>query len=242
MIVPSNTYIATWLAVSAVGATPVPVEPDPTTHNIDATRIEAAITPRTKAILPAHLYGQPADINTVLAMTRRHNLRVIEDATQTHTARYKGQRAGAHGDAVCWGFYPGKNLGELGDSGAVTTNDPNLAERVRILGNYGSSRKYVNDVRDVNSRLDPIQTAVLRVKLLHLNAWNDRRGVIAAQYTEALGGTDLVLPHEPEWTEPVWHLYVIRPRTRDFANSSERCRYWYSYSLSNSSTHAGSLF
>jgi len=219
VIVPSNTYIATWLAVSSVGATPVPVEPNPRTYNIDTTRIESAITPRTRAIIPVHLYGQPADLDPILNIARRHNIRVIEDAAQAHGARYKGRRVGGHGDIVCWSFYPGKNLGALGDGGAVTTNDANLAERVRVVGNYGSSRKYINDVKGVNSRLDPIQAAVLRVKLLRLDEWNNRRRTIASQYTEILAGTNFVLPYVPDWAEPVWHLYVIRYLKRDALQS-----------------------
>ncbi len=214
VIVPSNTYIATWLAVSAVGATPVPVEPDPETYNIDPDRIEAAITSRTRAILPVHLYGQPADLDPILDIARRHDLQVIEDAAQAHGARYKGRRIGAHGDAVCWSFYPTKNLGALGDGGAVTTNDAHLAEQIRVLGNYGSSRKYVNEVRGVNSRLDPMQAAVLRVKLAYLDAWNDRRRAIAARYGAALVDTRLVQPQVPDWAEPVWHLYVVRTAAR----------------------------
>ena len=162
VIVPSNTYIATWLAVSQAGATPVPVEPDERTYNIDPARIEAAITPRTRALLPVHLYGQPADLDPILDIARRHGLKVIEDAAQAHGARYKGKRIGGHGDAVAWSFYPGKNLGALGDGGAVTTNDRELAERLRVLRNYGSRIKYVNEVQGFNSRLDPLQAAFLR--------------------------------------------------------------------------------
>ena len=214
VIVPSNTYIATWLAVSAVGATPVPVEPDPSTHNIDPTLIESALTSKTRAILPVHLYGQPADLDPILTIANAHNLRVIEDGAQAHGARYKGRRLGAHSDVVCWSFYPGKNLGALGDGGAITTDNPELAERIRILGNYGSSVKYVNEVKGVNSRLDPIQAAVLRVKLTHLDVWNDRRRAIAAHYNAALSGTDLTLPGVPNWAEPAWHLYVVRTDDR----------------------------
>ena len=215
VIVPSNTYIATWLAVSAVGATPVPVEPDPSTHNIDPTLIEAALTPKTRAILPVHLYGQPADLDPILAIARTHNLRVIEDGAQAHGARYKGRRLGAHSDVVCWSFYPGKNLGALGDGGAITTDDSELAQRIRMLGNYGSSKKYVHEFKGVNSRLDPIQAAVLRVKLAHLDPWNDRRRAIAARYSNALSGCGLDLPHVPNWAEPVWHLYVVKTNERD---------------------------
>ncbi len=215
VIVPSNTYIATWLAVSQCGATPVPVEPVEATYNIDPARIEAAITPRTKVILPVHLYGQPADLDPILAIARKHGLRVLEDAAQAHGARYKGRRIGAHGNAVAWSFYPGKNLGALGDGGAVTTNDPDLADRIRVLRNYGSRLKYVNEVKGFNSRLDPIQAAVLRVKLRVLDEWNARRSGIAQRYLAGLAGSGLVLPQVPEWAEPVWHLFVVRHPERD---------------------------
>jgi dTDP-4-amino-4,6-dideoxygalactose transaminase len=210
VIVPSNTYIATWLAVSAVGATPVPVEPDEGTYNINPALIPAAITPRTKALLPVHLYGQPADLDPILAIARQHNLAVVEDAAQAHGARYKGQRIGAHGDVVCWSFYPGKNLGVLGDAGAITTNRADLADRIRVLRNYGSREKYVNEVQGVNSRLDPLQAAVLLVKLKVLDEWNDRRRNIATLYNQGLAGSGMSLPYVPKWADPVWHLYVIR--------------------------------
>lgn len=216
VIVPSNTYIATWLAVSQCGATPVPVEPVEATYNIDPARIEAAITARTKVILPVHLYGQPADLDPILAIARKHGLRVLEDAAQAHGARYKGRRIGAHGDAVAWSFYPGKNLGALGDGGAVTTNDSEITDRIRVLRNYGSRVKYVNEVRGFNSRLDPIQAAVLRVKLKVLDEWNGHRKEIAQLYLELLKGSGLVLPNVPEWAEPVWHLFVARHSERDF--------------------------
>lgn len=215
VIVPSNTYIATWLAVSAVGAVPVPVEPDAATFNIDPAQVSDAITARTRAILPVHLYGQPADLDPLLAVARKHGLAVIEDAAQAHGARYKGRRIGAHGDIVCWSFYPGKNLGALGDGGAITTDRADLADRIRVLRNYGSRVKYVNEVRGVNSRLDPIQAAVMRVKLAHLDAWTERRRAIAAAYARGLAGTSLILPHVPEWAEPVWHLYVVKSAGRD---------------------------
>ena len=215
VIVPSNTFIATWLAVSGVGARPVPVEPDPETYNIDPDRIEAAITPRCRAIIPVHLYGQPADLDPILDVASKHGLRVVEDAAQAHGARYKGKRIGAHGDLVCWSFYPGKNLGALGDAGAVTTNDAELAERLQMLRNYGSRQKYVNEEPGVNSRLDPIQAAVLRVKLKVLDEWTERRRAIAATYHDGLSKFDLVAPHVPDWSDPVWHLYVIRSHERD---------------------------
>ena len=215
VIVPSNTYIATWLAVSQCGATPVPVEPDARTFNIDPALIEAAISARTKVILPVHLYGQPADMNPILAIARKHGLRVLEDGAQAHGARYKGQRLGAHGDAVAWSFYPGKNLGAMGDGGAVTTNDPDIADKIRVLRNYGSRVKYVNDVQGYNSRLDPLQAAILRVKLAHLDEWNRRRCVVAELYQQDLAKCGVMLPCVPDWAEPVWHLYVVQHPQRD---------------------------
>ncbi|GAA4012812.1 DegT/DnrJ/EryC1/StrS family aminotransferase [Actimicrobium antarcticum] len=215
VIVPSNTYIATWLAVSQCGATPVPVEPDVLTFNIDPELIEAAITKRTKVILPVHLYGQPADMDRILAIARKHGLRVLEDGAQAHGARYKGERLGAHGDAVAWSFYPGKNLGAMGDGGAVTTNDPQIADRIRVLRNYGSRVKYVNETQGYNSRLDPLQAAILRVKLAHLDIWNARRSDIALCYQQGLANSGLKLPQVPDWAEPVWHLYVLRHPERD---------------------------
>ena len=215
VIVPSNTYIATWLAVSAVGATPVPVEPIPETFYIDPARSGAAITARTKVILPVHLYGQPVDLDPILALARQHGLRVVEDAAQAHGAKYKGKRVGAHSDVVCWSFYPGKNLGAMGDGGAITTDNAELADRIRVLRNYGSRVKYVNEVQGVNSRLDPIQAAILRAKLPYLDAWTERRRTIAELYAKELQGTGLLLPAVPEWAEPVWHLYVVRSSERD---------------------------
>lgn len=215
VIVPSNTYIATWLAVSQCGATPIPVEPDAATYNIDPARIEAAITPRTKVILPVHLYGQPADMDPILAIAHKHGLKVLEDGAQAHGARYKGKRIGAHGDVVAWSFYPGKNLGAYGDGGAITTDDAVIAERIRVLRNYGSRVKYVNDVRGFNSRLDPIQAAAMRVKLKVLDTWNARRAEIANRYQAALSNTALTLPFVPEWAEPAWHLYVVQHPQRD---------------------------
>lgn len=216
VIVPSNTYIATWLAVSQCGATPVAVEPDPVTHNLEPGHIEAAITRRTRAIIPVHLYGQPVDLEAIVAIARVHGLKVLEDAAQAHGARYKGRRVGGGGgDAAAWSFYPGKNLGALGDGGAVTTNDAELADRLRVLRNYGSRVKYVNEVQGCNSRLDPLQAAVLGVKLRRLDEWNVRRRHIAGRYLQALAGTGLGLPSVPEWAEPVWHLFVVRHPRRD---------------------------
>ncbi len=215
VIVPSNTYIATWLAVSQCGATPIPIEPDAATYNIDPARIEAAITPRTKVILPVHLYGQPCDIDPILEIARKYGLKVLEDGAQAHGARYKGRRLGAHGDMVAWSFYPGKNLGAFGDGGAITTDDAELADRIRVLRNYGSRVKYVNDVRGFNSRLDPMHAAAMRVKLKVLDAWNERRTVIASRYQQELFGLGLTLPFVPDWAEPAWHLYVIQHPKRD---------------------------
>ena len=220
VIVAANGYIATLLAVSATGATPVLVEPDPATHNLDPARIAAAITPRTRVILPTHLYGQPADLDSILEIARGHELRVIEDAAQAHGARYKGQRVGAHADAVTWSFYPSKNLGALGDAGAVTTHDFALADRVRTLGNYGSAERYVNVIRGFNSRLDPLHAAVLAAKLPYLDAWNARRAAIAGRYCAELADTDLILPTAPAWADPVWHLYVVRSPSRDAFQAS----------------------
>jgi len=215
VIVPSNTYIATWLAVSQCGATSVPVEPDPLTYNLDPARIAAAITPRTRVLMPVHLYGQPADLDPILALAREHGLRVIEDAAQAHGARHRGKRIGAHGDLVAWSFYPGKNLGALGDAGALTTDDARLAERLRALRNYGSRVKYVNDEAGWNSRLDPLQAAALRVKLRHLDNWNARRAALAATYDQVLTDLDVVRPAVPDWAEPVWHLYVVQLDRRE---------------------------
>jgi dTDP-4-amino-4,6-dideoxygalactose transaminase len=227
VIVPSNTYIATWLAVSQCGAKPVPVEPDARTYNIDSALIEDAITPRTKVILPVHLYGQPADMDPILTIARKHGLKVLEDGAQAHGARYKGQRLGVHGDAVAWSFYPGKNLGTMGDGGAVTTNDPQILDRIKVLRNYGSRVKYVNEVQGYNSRLDPLQAAILRVKLPHLDDWNARRKAIAATYQanilrEARQSINLpvTLHHVPEWADPVWHLFVVQHLQRDALQKS----------------------
>lgn len=215
VLVPANTYIATWLAVSQTGATPVPVEPCLDTYNIDPDRVEAAITPRTRGILPVHLYGQPADMDLILEIARRHDLWVIEDAAQAHGARYKGSRIGGAGDVVCWSFYPGKNLGAFGDGGALTTRRADLADKLQVLRNYGSRVKYFNEVRGYNSRLDSLQAAVLQVKLRHLDEWNTRRRMLAAYYDAGLKRTGLVLPSVPDWAEPVCHLYVVRSERRD---------------------------
>jgi dTDP-4-amino-4,6-dideoxygalactose transaminase len=216
VIVPSNTYIATWLAVTHAGATPVPVEPDERTYNIDPAKIERAITPKSKAIMVVHLYGQTADMDPINIIAHKHGLKVIEDCAQAHGARYKGRRAGSLGDAAGFSFYPGKNLGAIGDGGAVTTNDYELHERIKVLRNYGSQIKYHNEVVGFNSRLDELQAAFLRVKLAKLDEWNGRRSAAAKSYTQHLADvTDLTLPVVPEWAVPVWHLFVVRHGQRD---------------------------
>jgi dTDP-4-amino-4,6-dideoxygalactose transaminase len=215
VIVPSNTFIATWLAVSYAGAVPVPVEPDASTYNIDPERIEAAITPRTKAIIPVHLYGQPAEMNAIMAIANKHGLKVLEDAAQAHGARLNGKRTGGLAHAAGFSFYPAKNLGALGDGGAVTTDDAELADRIRILRNYGAEAKYHNEVKGFNSRLDELQAAFLRVKLPYLDMDNSRRSVIANLYQEGLAGSGLILPLPALGADPVWHLYVVRSAKRD---------------------------
>ena len=216
VIVPAHTFIATWLAVSYAGATPIPVEPDKRTYNIYPTQIEAAITSRTRAIIPVHLYGLPADMDPILDIANRHNLKVIEDAAQAHGARYKGKRVGNLGDAAGFSFYPVKNLGAFGDAGAVVTNDKQLADHVRMLGNYGSQVKYNHDIKGINSRLDALQAAFLRVKLKHLDQWNKRRQNAARYYLKAMTEIpELTLPFVPQWAEPVWHLFVVRHPQRD---------------------------
>ena len=224
VIVPSNTYIATWLAVSMTGARPVPVEPDPATYNIDPERIEDAIGPRTRAILPVHLYGLPADMEPIREIAARRGLRILDDAAQAHGARYRGEPVGALADATAWSFYPGKNLGAFGDGGAVTTDDDAIADRVRVLRNYGSRVKYVNEVRGFNSRLDDLQAAVLRVKLARLDEWNARRARAAARYADALADLPLVLPAAPTYATPSWHLYVVRTYEREALQSALRAR------------------
>lgn len=215
VIVPSNTYIATWLAVTHIGATVVPVEPDERTYNIDPERVEQAITARTKVLLPVHLYGQAADMQPLLEIAQRRGLRVLEDAAQAHGARNCGLGVGALGDLAAWSFYPGKNLGAFGDAGAVTTNDGALADAVRVLRNYGSRVKYVNEREGFNSRLDDLQAAVLRVKLRHLDDWNARRKRAAAVYERELSDCGLVLPTVHGAADPVWHLYVVQTDHRD---------------------------
>jgi len=217
VIVPSNTFIATWLAVSYAEATPVAVEPDPRTYNLDPNRIESALTPHTKAIIPVHLYGQPADMDPILEIAQKHGLKVIEDAAQAQGARYKGRRTGSLGDAAGFSFYPAKNLGAFSDAGAITTNDGDLTDRVRRLRNYGSQQKYYHDLKGFNSRLDELQAAFLRVKLRKLDEWNDRRRRIAKLYNSQLStlNSQLVLPCVANGSEPSWYMFVIRHPRRE---------------------------
>lgn len=215
VIVPSNTYIASWLAVSHVGATPVPVEPIEATHNLDPNLIERAITPRTKAIMPVHLYGAVAEMDPINEIARRHGLKVIEDAAQAQGAKYGGRRAGSLGDAAGFSFYPTKNLGAFGDAGAVTTSDPDLAGRIRLLRNYGSKRRYYNEVVGYNSRLDELQAAFLRVALRHLDVFNEKRLRLSAIYHQRLAECGLQLPRQPQHVEPIHHLFVVRHPRRD---------------------------
>jgi dTDP-4-amino-4,6-dideoxygalactose transaminase len=216
VLVPANTFIATWLAVSHAGAKPVPVEPSFDTYNIDPNSLEKALTPRTRAIIAVHLYGQPAAMDDILHFARQYDLRVIEDASHAQGAILSGNRAGNLSDAAGFSFYPTKNLGAFGDAGAVVTNDENLAQRIRILRNYGSPLKNVNTVRGYNSRLDPLQAAFLRVRLQHLDEWNARRQTLAQLYlTDLRVAKHCILPVVPEWADPVWHQFVIRHEQRD---------------------------
>jgi dTDP-4-amino-4,6-dideoxygalactose transaminase len=213
VLVPSQTFIATWLAVSETGAVPIPVDINPHTFNIDPNLIKPAITQQTKAIIPVHLYGQPADMDPIMALAEQYGLKVIEDAAQAHGARYKGRPCGTLGHAAAFSFYPGKNLGAFGDGGAVVTNDAILAEQIRSLSNYGSTRKYHHDQKGCNSRLDELQAALLRVKLKYLDEWTERRREIAKAYSAALPAS--IKPAVSEWAHPCWHLYVILSETRD---------------------------
>jgi dTDP-4-amino-4,6-dideoxygalactose transaminase len=216
VIVPANTYIATWLAVTHVGAELIPVEPDEATFNIDPHLVEAAIKPSTRAIIAVHLYGQPANMDALAQTARNHKLLLVEDAAQAHGARYKGRRVGSLGDAAAFSFYPTKNLGAIGDGGAVTTDDSALADRVRALRNYGSLKKYVNEILGFNSRLDELQAALLRVKLSRLDDWNARRREIAQQYSRGLTPIrHVVVPQIESNSEPVWHVFVVRSKSRD---------------------------
>jgi dTDP-4-amino-4,6-dideoxygalactose transaminase len=216
VIVPSNTYIASLLAVSYVGATPVPVEPDKKTYNIDSSKIEAAITKKTRAIMPVHLYGQCCKMDDIMKVAEKHNLYVVEDNAQSQAACYKGKMAGSFGQLNGTSFYPGKNLGALGDAGAITTNDAALAEKAAVLRNYGSKKKYYNEEIGFNMRLDELQAAFLSVKLKYLEEWTNQRQQIAGWYNEALKGTgDIILPAVEDGATHVYHLYVIRTKKRD---------------------------
>lgn len=216
IIVPSNTYIATWLAVTHAGATPVPVEPNIFTYNIDPLLIESAITSKTKAIVAVHLYGQPCDMNPIMEIAKKYGLKVLEDAAQAHGAEYFGKKTGSLGHAAAFSFYPGKNLGALGDAGGVTTNDEDLAKNIRMLRNYGSSKKYVNEVIGFNSRLDEFQAAVLSAKLVTLDEDNLIREKIAKEYIKAfLPEKNIVIPMILEGCKSAWHLFVIRHKDRD---------------------------
>ena len=215
VIVPSNTYIATALAVTYVGATPVFVEPDIRTFNIDPTRIEEAITDKTKAIMPVHLYGQPCDMDPIMEIAKKYGLFVVEDCAQAHGATYKGKVIGSFGDAAGFSFYPGKNLGALGDAGATVTNDEELAKKVRALGNYGSDYKYHHIYKGNNSRLDELQAAFLAAKLPHLNRMNEERRRIAQKYIDGIKNEEVILPYIPEYANPVWHIFGIRCKRRD---------------------------
>ena len=215
VIVPSNTFIATWLSVSQVGAIPVPVDPDPDSYNIDPALVAKAITGRTRAIIPVHLYGRPADLDPINAVAAEKGVVVIEDAAQAHGAAYKNRKIGSGANTVAWSFYPGKNLGALGDGGAVTSSDEDIISKVRILRNYGSETKYVHEVQGINSRLDEIQAAVLRQKLARLDEWNARRKAIARQYIDAIANDNIKLPRVDTDYNSVWHLFVVRTNERD---------------------------
>lgn len=215
VLVPSHTFIATWLAVAQVGAVPVPVDVSPRTGLWEADAVKEAIGPRTRVLVPVHLYGHPVDLDPLLELAREHGLAVLDDAAQAHGARLRGRPVGGLAHLTAWSFYPGKNLGALGDAGAVTTSDPRLAERLRSLRNYGSTEKYVHEEIGWNSRLDELQAALLRVKLPGLARHNARRAEIARRYAEALADTGLGLPAGADWADPVWHLYVVRTSHRD---------------------------
>ncbi len=216
VITAANTFVATTLAIVQAGAKPVLADCDLESGNIDVRKIEEKITPKTKAILPVHLYGQPADMDPILDMARRHGLKVIEDACQAHGAEYKGRRCGSLGDAGCFSFYPGKNLGAYGDGGCVVTNDPELTERLQMLRNYGSKVKYHHELQGTNSRLDTLQAAILNVKLKYLDGWNQKRREAAQTYKKILSGvSNIVLPAVMPYASHIFHLFVIRIPERD---------------------------
>ena len=215
VIAPANTFIATVLPITQLGAKPVLVDHHPETYTIDVEKIEAAITDKTRVIIPVHLYGQPADMDAIMDIARRHNLIVIEDACQAHGTRYKGRRVGGIGDAAAFSFYPGKNLGAYGDGGMVVTNNAQTADRLMMLRNYGQRKKYLHEQIGYNHRLDSVQAAVLRVKLKYLDGWNEARRQHAGLYSSLLADLGVHPPVVPEYSEPVWHLYVIRVEDRD---------------------------
>lgn len=215
VIVPSNTYIATALAVSNVGAKPIFVEPNIETYNINPDIIEKAITNKTKAIMAVNLYGQAANIDSINNIAKKYNLKVIEDSAQAHGSLYNGKKAGSLGDASGFSFYPGKNLGALGDAGAVTTNDKELADRIKILRNYGSDKKYHNLYKGYNSRLDELQAGFLRVKLKYLDKWNNERRKIAEIYLNNIKNSKIVLPYVPNYANPIWHIFIVRTEQRN---------------------------
>ncbi len=215
VIVPSNTYIATALAVTYVGATPVFVEPDIRTFNINTARIEEAITDRTRAIMPVHLYGQPCDMDPIMALAKKYSLYIVEDCAQAHGATYKGEKVGSFGHAAGFSFYPGKNLGALGDAGAAVTEDAALAKKIRALGNYGSDYKYHHIYQGHNSRLDELQAAFLSAKLPLLDEVNENRRSIAARYLQCIKHPEITLPYVPDYAAPVWHIFGIRCERRD---------------------------
>ncbi len=215
VIIPTNTFIATALAVNYAGATPVFVEPNVHTFNIDVTKIESVLSKNTKAIIPVHLYGQPADMDPILDLGKYYNLKIIEDAAQAHGAVYKGRKVGSIGDAAAFSFYPGKNLGAFGDGGAVTSNDESLINRVKMLRNYGSARKYVHEYKGFNSRLDEIQAAILRVKLRYLDEWNMDRARVANKYFKLIANPIVELPYVFHDNKPVWHVFVIKSQRRN---------------------------
>jgi dTDP-4-amino-4,6-dideoxygalactose transaminase len=215
VITAANTFIATALAISYVGARPVLVDVDPQTLNMDVGAIERVITPRTKAIVPVHLYGQPADMDPILELARAHRLVVIEDACQAHGARYRGSRVGQFGDSAAFSFYPAKNLGALGDGGAVVTNNEEVAQRIRMLRNYGEREKYHHETRGFNRRLDTLQAAILRLKLQRLDAWNEARQRHAADYRKMLADSSVKLPFDAPFAASVYHLFAIRVGNRD---------------------------
>jgi dTDP-3-amino-3,4,6-trideoxy-alpha-D-glucose transaminase len=216
VIVPAYTFVATWLAVSRAGARPVPVDVREQTYNLDPDLLEAATGPRTAAVVPVHLRGEPADMEPIEAIARRHGLAIVEDAAQAHGARYRGRRVGGLGDAAAFSFYPSKNLGALGDGGAVTTDDAELADRLRLLRNYGMRSRRESETFGVNSRLAEIQAAALAAKLPHLDRWNEARARLAARYLAALeGAAGVSTPLVQDWAEPVWHLFVVNVAERD---------------------------